>query len=151
MFREAQAPRGEADRFARFCIVGGIGFVTDAGIMTLCIYGLGWSPTGARALSFAVAVLVTFLLNRSISFADRGGRPILPALVSYLLVQAFGFACNLIVFTLAIVRLPAPFSAPLAALALASAVALVLNYAGARFLVFSRASLPLAGRPVPRR
>jgi hypothetical protein len=55
------------------------------------------------------------------------------------------------VFTLAIVRLPAPFSAPLAALALASAVALVLNYAGARFLVFSRASLPLAGRPVPRR
>lgn len=143
---EVPSPRGEADRFARFCIVGGIGFISDAGIMTLCIHGLGWSPNGARALSFAVAVLVTFLLNRCISFADSGDRPILQALVSYLLVQAFGFGCNMMVFTLAIVWLPAPFSAPVAALALASAAALVLNYAGARFLVFSRGSLPLASR-----
>jgi putative flippase GtrA len=147
MSPEARAPRNEADRFARFCLVGGIGFITDAGIMALCIRGLGWEPIPARGISFALAVLVTFLLNRSISFADRRGRPILPAFVGYLMVQAFGFACNMLVFALAIFRLPPPFSAPLAALALASAVALALNYAGARILVFSRTALPLADRP----
>ncbi len=106
--------------------------------MALCIHGFGCGPFAARAVSFTVAVLVTFLLNRSLSFADLRGRPVLSALAGYLLVQAFGFACNMLVFALAILRLPEPFSAPLAALALASAVALVLNYAGARLLVFSR-------------
>ncbi|WP_426315157.1 GtrA family protein [Methylobacterium fujisawaense] len=138
MSAEARAPRSEAERFACFCLVGGIGFVTDAGLMALCIHGFGCGPFAARAVSFAVAVLVTFLLNRSLSFADLRGRPVLSALAGYLLVQAFGFACNMLVFALAILRLPEPFSAPLAALALASAVALVLNYAGARLLVFSR-------------
>jgi putative flippase GtrA len=147
MSAETRAPRGEADRFARFCLVGGLGFVTDAGVMALCIHGLGWGPITARVLSFTVAVLVTFQLNRTFSFADRRGLPILPALAGYLMVQAFGFACNMLVFALAILRLPAPFCAPLAALALASAAALFLNYAGARFLVFSRASLPSAARP----
>ena len=146
MSAEARAPRSEAERFARFCLVGGIGFVTDAGLMALCIHGFGCGPFAARAVSFTVAVLVTFLLNRSLSFADLQGRPVLSALAGYLLVQAFGFACNMLVFALAILRLPEPFSAPLAALALASAVALVLNYAGARLLVFSRVGSRVGSR-----
>lgn len=112
MSAEARAPRSEAERFARFCLVGGIGFVTDAGLMALCIHGFGCGPFAARAVSFTVAVLVTFLLNRSLSFADLRGRPVLSALAGYLLVQAFGFACNMLVFALAILRLPEPFSAP---------------------------------------
>ena len=61
-----------ARRFAKFLVVGGIGFLVDAGVLTLAVRHLGASVYAARALSFSVAVLATWLLNRTYVFGTIG-------------------------------------------------------------------------------
>ena len=55
-------------RFLRFLIVGGVGFLIDAGL----VYGLsrlGMSPIFARIPAISMAILVTWVLNRKLTFA----------------------------------------------------------------------------------
>ena len=131
-----QARRASALRFLRFCCVGAAGFVTDTGILMALVHLGHVDPIVAKALSFALAVLVTFDLNRRWAF-ERGrdvrARTAFPA---YLAVQGVGFLCNWTVFTACILLLPKPFGSVLVAAVIASAVALILNYLGAARLVF---------------
>jgi putative flippase GtrA len=56
-------------RILPFAMAGTIGFVVDAGILLLLAPLLG--PFGGRVLSFAAAVLATWLINRNFAFADK--------------------------------------------------------------------------------
>ncbi len=67
-----RAATGWLPRPARFLAVGSLGLVTDIGIFTL-FYGFGVHPLVARALSLSVAMLVTWRLNRAVTF-DSSGR-----------------------------------------------------------------------------
>ncbi len=131
-------PRTEAVLFLRFCIVGAAGFVTDAGVLQLLVQAFGANPIAARLLSFSCAVVVTFELNRRWAFGTVRHDRLLTAFAAYLSVQGIGFLCNLAVYAALILGLPAPFDAPLICLAVASAVALLVKYGGARHLVFGR-------------
>ncbi len=122
--------------FLRFCAVGAVGFIVDAGTLLIAVHLFGIDPIGGRLFSFSVAVLATFELNRRWAFRDRGGRRWLRALVSYLGVQGLGFCCNFGLYTLLYLTLPQRYNAPLFGLAVASAVAIVINYLGASLLVF---------------
>ncbi len=93
--RETSASR----RFARFIAVGGIGFLVDAGVLTLAVRVLGASVYPARALSFSVAVFATWLLNRAFVFGHAGrGAPIVGEYSRYLVTQVIAAFCNLAVF-----------------------------------------------------
>ena len=59
-------------RFARFILVGCIGFAVDAGVLVIALRHLTSSVYAARALSFATAVFVTWLCNRTFVFATGG-------------------------------------------------------------------------------
>ena len=128
--------RGRLFQFLRFCAVGGVGFVVDAAALLAAVHLCGLDPIGARLLSFAAAVLATFELNRRWAFRGGGTRPYWAALSSYLGVQGVGFACNFGLYTLLYLTLPEPYSSPLPCLAVASAAALAVNYAGASLIVF---------------
>ena len=54
-------------QFGRFIVVGGLGFVIDAGGVWLLTYW-GWSPFTARVPSIAAAMFLTWLLNRTMTF-----------------------------------------------------------------------------------
>jgi putative flippase GtrA len=95
------------------------------------------SPLLARVFSFSLAVMLTFALNQHWTFPAGRRQGLIASFATYLGVQGLGLACNAAVFTIAILTFPAPFNAPLFALAIASAVALAVNYAGAKHLVFS--------------
>lgn len=123
-------------QFLRFCAVGAVGFIVDAGVLLIGLRALGFDPIGGRLVSFSVAVLTTFELNRRWAFRDDGGRRYLAAAASYLGVQGLGFLCNLGVYSLLYLTLPPRFNAPLLCLAVASAVALMINYVGASLVVF---------------
>jgi putative flippase GtrA len=124
-------------RFLRFCAVGGAGFIADASVLFLLVHKFAFNPIVARAFSFSIAVVLTFELNRRWSFRTVRHRRVVAAFGAYLAVQGVGFLCNFAIYGLAILSLPAPFSAPLICLALASVLALAVNFMGAERLVFS--------------
>lgn len=55
-------------QFLRFCVVGGIAFIVDAGVLELLL-ALGIGPAFfARILSIAVAMQVAYVLNLTYTF-----------------------------------------------------------------------------------
>ncbi len=59
-------------RFGAFAVVGAVGFLVDAGVLTALVNGLGANPYAARAVSFPAAVTATWWLNRRWTFAPAG-------------------------------------------------------------------------------
>ena len=71
-------------QFLRFCVVGAVGFVVDAGALLILLRVFGIDPIEGRLVSFSIAVLTTFELNRRWAFKDRGSRRYLTAVAGYL-------------------------------------------------------------------
>ena len=117
-------------------MVGGVGFLVDAGLLHLLTAAAALDPASARVLSFLAAVTATWALNRSLTFADQASVRVVREWGRYFGVSAFGAGFNFIVYFAAI-----GFSAwfaerPVAALALASAAAMCVNYLGYKHLAF---------------
>lgn len=120
----------------RFLLVGGVGFSIDAGLLVLAHDLLMVEWPIARLVSFTVAATVTWLLNRSLTFAARAGRATIEQWRRYVAVNAAGAALNLAIFML-LISLATPLAdRPIVALALAAAVALAFNFFGTRAVVF---------------
>ena len=122
-------------RFLRFLVIGTVGFVADAGMLGALLL---WTPLGvysARLVSIAFALLVTWLLNRLITFgpssrhvavegARYGGVGIASSVINYLAYSAFLWAM--------------PDTPIIVALVVASVVALAFSFLGYSRLVFDR-------------
>lgn len=129
---------GVGRALSRFAFVGVIGFVTEAIILTALTQLAGWGPWKARIPSFLIAVTVTWLLNRVLTFPGRGlQRRSLEALL-YMATMAVGSAINLGVYGLALYYVPWPAAWPIIPLGLGSVAGLVFNFTSARLLVFAR-------------
>lgn len=122
--------------FPRFCVIGAVGFAVDGAVLLGLIRGVSADPLAARLASFACAVLVTFECNRRWTFRGAVQHPYIAELAAYLGVQGVGFACNFFIYASCYLALRPSTAAPLASLAIASAAALVVNYAGACLFVF---------------
>jgi putative flippase GtrA len=123
--------------FPAFVVVGTAGFIVDATILALLVHGYQWGDYTARLVSFAVAVTVTWLLNRSYVFSDTRTHNRRSEYTRYLTVQGMGMAINFLIYTLCLISSPLMDRWPVLALAVGSAVALIFNYAGARIFVFT--------------
>jgi len=138
---QALRPTGYA-RIARFAVVGGIGFVVDAGVLTLALHYLTTSVYVARALSFATAVGATWLLNRTFVFDADTGRSIVGEYGRYLVTQVAGALSNLAVFVALIQWVPRLVAVPVVPLAAGAVVGALVNYAGSALWVFERRRAP---------
>jgi putative flippase GtrA len=77
--------------FARFCAVGVVGFVVDAGLTLALTQMAGWQPLPGRVLAFLVAATVTWSLNRRFTFrSDKGAATWAP----YVALTAVGAGIN---------------------------------------------------------
>ncbi len=112
----------------KFGMVGGLGFLTDLTILTV-LFHLGGGPLSARIASFSCAVLVTFVLNRVVTFQARG--QIFRQLMSYLSASFLGLLVNWAVYYWGL-----SFSTPQISLFFASAAAMVVNFLLYKFVVF---------------
>ena len=139
---ETGGVRSPLGRFTSFASVGLVGFIVDAALLSALVHGAGWTHYGARALSFAAAVTVTWYLNRNWVFS----RTIEPAKEygAYFGVQAVGAAINLGTYALVIAVFPALARLPVLPLAAGAVVALCFTYSAAGRWVFaaSRARRP---------
>ena len=138
---ESEDNRSMPAELARFAIVGGIGFVVDAAILTALLSGLGFNVYASRAVSFATAVLATWALNRQWVFTNgkaRHARAVGAEYLRYLVVQTVGALVNLGVFVVVLAMEPDLIRYPVVPLAIGSVAGLLVNFAGARLWVFAR-------------
>jgi len=120
-----------------FAVVGAIGFLVDAGILTTLMAGFDMHHYAARAISFPAAVTTTWYLNRRWVFDRRAVRMSGREYMSYVLVQVIGAMINLLVFV-AVIELVASLKAlPVIPLALGAGVALLFNFGASRRFVFA--------------
>jgi putative flippase GtrA len=124
-------------RLPGFVLVGGVGFLVDAGILTVLMTGYGFDPYTARAVSFTIAVTTTWYLNRRWVFDRQTVRLSGREYLSYVTVQVIGALLNLLVFVAAIELVESLRSIPVVPLALGAAVALLFNFGASSRLVFA--------------
>lgn len=108
----------------------------DAGLLHALTSAASLDPVSARLVSFLAAVTATWALNRSMTFADRASPRAIREWGRYFGVSAFGAGFNFIVYLAAVGFSPWFAARPVAALALASALAMCVNYLGYKHLAF---------------
>lgn len=120
----------------KFTFVGVAGFLTDLTILTLAIK-LGTGAILGRVISFTFAVLLTFILNRSITFTSKGD--ILKQFQAYIGASVIGLSLNWFIYYACL-----QLTSPQISLAFASGGAMIINFVLYRFIVFKP---PLGPKP----
>ena len=122
--------------FFRFLLVGAAGFLVEAAILSYLCNIRGFGPYTGRAVSFSVAVVTTWLLNRTFTFKVRAYRRPHAEFLRYLVVSALGLATNLGVYGVAVSIVYWMRRYPALALVPASLAGMAINYMGARYFAF---------------
>ena len=120
-------------RPARFLMVGGLGLITDIALFTL-VLAHGAHPLAARLISLVIATLVTWRLNRALTF-DRSGRRQGEEAMRYALVTATAQGMSYGAFAVLILTFLAAM--PQAALVIGAAIGAVVSYNGHRYVAFA--------------
>ena len=123
-----------------FVAIGLFGYVVDAGVTYGLVREWGVDPLLARFPAFALATVLNFALNRTLTFAHSTAR-LLPAFVRYIMVCAAGFVVNYLVYaaTFELARhlgfAQTPTLLPLF-VACGAGVAMFVTFFGFRFFAF---------------
>ncbi len=116
----------------RFLGVGGLGLVTDLAVFTAVI-GHGVPPLAARLVSLAAATLITWRLNRALTFDHSGRRPADEAL-RYAAVAVGAQAVSYALFAVLVVTV---FRAvPQFAVLCGAAAGAIVSYSGQALFAF---------------
>ncbi|WP_167730640.1 GtrA family protein [Terasakiella sp. SH-1] len=120
-----------------FLVTGGLAFMLDGGILQALVTGLEMSPFTARSISFSIAVVFTWLMNRKISF--KVSTPLsFKEFFGYLSTQSFGLSINVGVYTAVIFTVELAQTYPFFALIPATALSMVFNFVAMKYLVFKK-------------
>ena len=119
-------------QLVRFGIVGGVGFVVNLAVYTLCVHPLGTDYHVAAVVAWLVAVINNFILNRHWTF-DAGGNRARSQAVRFLVVSLVALGFSLLFLTLLV---EAAGMAKVPAQALAVAASMPLNFLGNKLWSF---------------
>ena len=117
----------------RFLGVGGLGLLTDLAIFTL-VMRFRIDPLSARLISLACATMVTWRLNRALTF-DRSGRHQGDEAVRYAVVTATAQGTSYAVFAALVLTVAGAL--PQAALIVGAAIGAIISYNGHRLFAFA--------------
>lgn len=124
-------------QFLRFVVVGGVGFVIDAGGLLLLVH-LGGDPYLSRLITFPVAVCATWALNSRWTFAAQSPRAKTKTDYSkYFAVQIGGALTNFVVYSLYLAATSELFYQIAVGILLGSIAGLVFNYTLSSRAVFT--------------
>ena len=128
----------------RFLGVGAAGLITDPAVFTI-VLGHGLHPLLARLVSLAIATVVTWRLNRALTFDRSGHRPSHEAM-RYAAVTGCAQGISYLTFAVLVVTVFA--AAPQLAVIIGAAVAALFSYKGQTLFTFR--SGPSAARSHPK-
>lgn len=117
--------------FARFLIVGGLGFMVDFGLTQSLIWA-GIHPVFSRPPAVIVAMLFTWVAHRRFTFRVPGKRSFSEA-VRFVTVAGLAFCVNVGLYTWLVVSDWAPGWSIVAS----TLAQIVFSFAGYRFFAFS--------------
>jgi putative flippase GtrA len=120
-------------RPVRFIFVGCVGLATDLGVFT-AIAAFGHHPLAIRLVSLGVATVVTWRLNRALTFA-RSHRAQSEEAMRYAIVTAVAQGTSYALFAALVLTVLAGL--PQAALLCGAAVGAVVSYNGHRLFAFA--------------
>ena len=127
-----------SSQFFRFVVVGAAGFIVDATVLYLAL-GWGFNALEGRLLSFFIAVIFTWILNRRFTFAGQQPKcmdGISKEWFQYVVAMAAGGIVNFGVFGMVIAVAPDSLSTPLWAVSFGSLAGLTINFLGAALWVY---------------
>jgi putative flippase GtrA len=116
----------------RFLAVGALGLITDLAVFT-AIIAHSPHPLAARAVSLAIATLVTWRLNRALTFDCSGRRPTDEAM-RYVTVAACAQALSYIVFAVLVVTVLSAI--PQLAVLIGAGAGALVSYSGQAMFAF---------------
>jgi putative flippase GtrA len=119
-------------QLVRFGLVGGVGFVVNLAVYTLCVHTLGIDYHLAAVAAWMVAVINNFVLNRHWTFDARAGRARFQA-IRFLAVSLVALVFSLLLLTILVEVAGLP---KLPAQALAVAGSMPLNFLGNKLWSF---------------
>lgn len=124
-------------QFIAFCSVGLVGLIVDDGSLSILNRGLGLDPYTARLISeLAIAMTVTWLLNRSITFRNRRDQPLWQEYLRFAAVNSVGNLANYAAYS-GLIGYVSPFTQiPELAIPIGTAVGVAFNFTGSKYLVF---------------
>lgn len=137
MLRQVAGPALRSElltQILRFGAVGAVGFIVDGGLLWLFL-SFDLSPYVARALSFPVAVVVTWALNRNWTFRATRRRN-KGQFRRYFGVQVAGNLTNYAIYSLIITVFGTASATVFVAFVVGSFIGSCLNFLGARFIAF---------------
>lgn len=123
------------NQFLRFCMVGAVGFVIDAGILQFLVSVFGMNPYLARVISFLVAASVTWLMNRRYTF-DVEHAATHSEWVRYITIMVLGALVNYAAFAISIAVWELARAQPWLGVAVGSIAGLGINFMSSRMLLF---------------
>jgi dolichol-phosphate mannosyltransferase len=126
--------RGNWEQLAKFCVVGGSGYIVNLVVYTLLLRGADFHYAAAAVGSFLVAVTNNYLWNRLWTFRDARGHVVFQGL-RFFVVSLFALCANLVVLHL-FVRLGLD---EVLAQALAIVLVTPVNFVGNKLWSFRRA------------
>jgi len=124
-----------------FILVGAIGFLVDASVLSVLIDGKHTGPFLARAVSFPCAVTVTYFLNRAFTFSAQKSPLRKQEYFRYIVTQILGAATNFSVYVIILSFVSEAEEHPIAALAVGAIFGLAVNFVGSRYFVFTAKGL----------
>ena len=137
MMRKSDYER-EAGFAVKFAMAGLAGFAVDAGVLQLGLSS-GWSPAFARAISIVSAMQVTFLINGLVIFHCLTRSNAARHWAAYMVTSGFGNFCSYMIF-ITLTSFHGSFvSKTWFALPASTFAAYLINFVGARFVVFGAA------------
>jgi putative flippase GtrA len=119
--------------YGGFLVAGLLALTTDGAILQT-LTKLGWDPLAARLIAIAIAMVVSWLINRTVTFAMKGP----PSLREYARFATVSWSSQVVNYGLfSIIMLARPETHVLIALFIASFFAMFVSYFGYRYGVFS--------------
>lgn len=121
------------NQIVRFCMVGTVGFLIDAGCTLMLSQTFTVPPGPSRLLAFLVAASATWALNRHFTFrvGSRVGTWLL-----YVLSTSFGALINISAYLLWLGLAGNSAKQIVAGIAIGSVCALAFNYTISRYVIF---------------
>jgi putative flippase GtrA len=128
-------------QLVRFGLVGGLGFVVNLAVYTLCVHALGIDYQIAAIVAWLVAVVNNFVLNRHWTF-DAGAGKVHFQAVRFVVVSLVALGFSLLMLML-LVEVAGVAKVP--AQALAVGASMPLNFLGNKLWSFRAEAKGLAG------